>query len=253
METRQWDGKWWLPDTPEQEVAGTLTLQPDGRMVLALIGALDSHLRAAEVSKQGGTTTYSFTERSMETAGIYPRVLGRAGSKLFTLEDCFQTRRSGLGFSDHESQQLSVGQAFTEVHFEPDEPLEFHKASAWMEGLAYWVMESGLERSLEFVDGEADTRHLSGMTVRVTRLPTQTCSDGGHATVSLTHTFNVSSGDVLDCHVAEDFCFSVSVPTKEPLPNLLERLSDLQDLVSIGTGRAAAYSRVSFGHPGCLV
>lgn len=251
MDDQTWDGLWWLPDTPESKVAGTLTIE-DGRMRLALIGALDSHLTAGEAVTKDGTTTVSFTERSMERmekAGVYPRVLGQAGNDAYTLEDCFQTRRRSQMFGGLQLQQLVVGQVFKGVHFEAGEALEFSKVYAWMNGLAHWVMESGLEESVEFTKSDDGLEQHTATNLKIKPLPLKTCAGPSGATVSLGQTYGVSGDSVVERRLTQDFYFSVAFGTKQPLATVLEQLSDLQDLVTAGTDRTAAYSKVSVRHP----
>lgn len=247
---QSWDGMWWLPETPDERVAGTLTLQEDGRLRLALIGALDSGLSAGEAPvTKDGTTTVSFTERSMERAGVYSRVLGLVGQKAYTLEDCFQARRSGALFGGLQSQRLVVGQVFEGVHFEPGEALEFSKAYAWMDYLAYWVMESGLEESIEFTKDDDGLDQHSATTLRVKPLPIKTCAAPTGAAVSLGQSYGVAGDNVLERKLTQDFYVSVSYGERQPLSRLLEQLSDIQDLVAIGTGRTPGYSKLSLRHP----
>ena len=249
MDEKSWDGQWWLPQTPAEKVPGTLTVDEDGRLRLALIGALDSHLSAGEAVTEGGTTTVSFTERSMERAGVYPRILGHAGNDAFTLEDCFQTRRSSSFFGGMQFQHILVAQVLKGVWFEPGEALEFSKIYAWMDGLAYWVLESGLEESVEFTKAEDGLEHHSATTLRIASLPLKTCGGQDGATISLGQTYGVAGDSIVERRLTQDFYFSVSFDRKQPLTTLLDHLSDLQDLVSIGTGNAAAFSAISLRHP----
>lgn len=38
MENRVYKGYWWLPSVPDDQVAGTLTVEPDGDLRLELYG-----------------------------------------------------------------------------------------------------------------------------------------------------------------------------------------------------------------------
>lgn len=249
MEPVEEQGQWWLPESPERKVAGTLVISAEGTATLHLIGALRTQLESGESKTENGTTTVSFTESSIEKAGILPRILGLAGSQGYTLEDCLQTSRRGGIFGGPETQQVRANQVFRGVHFESGEGLQFQKIYVWMEWLAYWTMQTGLKEPIEFRTSEDGIEQHSATTVKITPIPAQHCVGQSGAVVTLGQTYGVAGDGVVERRLTQDLSFSVAMPTLVGLTNLLEQVSDLQDLVTIGTGRTAAHTKLELRHP----
>lgn len=246
MEKLDVDGQWWLPGNEKNPVAGHLSISPEGRVELTLIGALDSYLSAGDSSTEDGVTTTHITEDSMDRSGVYQRVLGVADNRAFTLEDNLQVHRQMIGL---ESQRIQASQAFRNVHFEGGEPLQFKKVMTDMDWLAFWVGQSGINETHEFVkDDDGSDQHKS-ITVTVSRVPPQSCPGPKGSVVTLAHGYGIDGNRVTERRLTQDFGFAVEMPTLVPIGELLDQMSDLQDLVSIGTGQIAAYSGVQFFHP----
>ncbi len=62
-------------------------------------------------------------------------------------------------------------------------------------------------------------------------------------------TYGIAGDSIRERSFTQDFYFSVQVPEVRPLPELLELAIDLQNLVSVGTGRNAAFSAIDLRHP----
>lgn len=243
------DGEWWLPEAPDEKVAGRLVVTEDGKAELTLIGALRSLFHGGDSVTTNGTTTATFTDEGRERSGVYPRILGIAGSKAFTLEDCFQVHRSTPFLGGLESERVLVSQVFRGAHFGDGEELAFTEISVWMDWLAYWVMRSGIEESIEFSAPEGDPeRHLS-TTLAIKPLEAESCQGQDGGKVVLGQSYGIAGDSVRERRLTQDFHFGVERDALVPLTTLLEQVSGLQDLVSIGTGRTAAYTEVSLRHP----
>lgn len=149
MERKQIEGQWWLPENRDSKVPGTLVIEED-RIELSLLGALRDH-RASAVAQENpdGSTAFTFTEESMEQDGVYPRILGEAGGKAYTLEDCFQTRRTNLFGGGLQTQRVNVHSVFEGLHFDPEEPVEFSEIVVKLDGLVMFVQRSGLSETIE--------------------------------------------------------------------------------------------------------
>lgn len=149
MERKQIEGQWWPPENRDSKVPGTLVIEED-RIELSLLGALRDH-RASAVAQENpdGSTAFTFTEESMEQDGVYPRILGEAGGKAYTLEDCFQTRRTNLFGGGLQTQRVNVHSVFEGLHFDPEEPVEFSEIVVKLDGLVMFVQRSGLSETIE--------------------------------------------------------------------------------------------------------
>lgn len=43
-ESAEWAGLWWLPDDPDERIPGVLRYEPEGGLVLSLIGAFEDRI-----------------------------------------------------------------------------------------------------------------------------------------------------------------------------------------------------------------
>ncbi len=242
------DGDWWIPSTPDRKVRGRLTVSEQGKGQLALVGSLRSFLEAGETATENGVATTRFTDRSMDQSGVYPRIVGYADNRSFTLEDCLQLHLS-LGLGTTESERIRVSQAYRNVEFGAGEALEFQKAYVWMDWLAFWVMRSGLEESIEWTKAEDGRDKHSATTLRITPIEPESCAGQEDATVTLGQSYGIAGNRVTERRLTQDFYFSITMPGIVDLDVLLGQVSDLQNLVSIGTGKTAAYTALQFRHP----
>ncbi len=243
-------GEWWLPEAPDRRVSGTLSVVADGRAELSLIGAFRRSEEAGEVSNDGQVTTVQFTERSLAASGLYPRIHGQAGSDAITLDDCFQTRRTGLFGGHLPTERIHVGRVLKGAWFASGEALSFHKAFVHLDWLAYWLMQSGLEESHEFKAGNEDGSEEHEATIlKIRPIPDAKFDGPEGASFTLGQSYSVQGDRVTERVLKQDFYFAVARPETVELSRLLDQISDLQDLVSIGTGRTAAFTRLVLKHP----
>jgi hypothetical protein len=252
MEAFDVDGEWWLPESPGEKVPGRLSVSAEGRAELSLIGALRSFMAGGESTTTESGTQVEFSEESIARSGVYARIVGVAGGKSFTLEDCFQTRREGQIFGGLQTERIFVNQVFRGVQFESGEALEFHKIYVWMDWLAYWVRRSGLEESIEFTTSEDGLRQRSATTIVIKPIEPESCQGEAGSTVTLGQSYGVAGDRVRERKLTQDFYFSIAMPGLTDLQTLLTRAGDLQDLVSIGTGRSAAFTSIDLRHPDIL-
>lgn len=215
------------------------------------MGALDSFFAGSESTTENGVTTTHFTELGMDRRGAYPRVIGRAGGKPYTLEDCRESKRHIGG--GYETQRLHVGQVFRGVLFETDEQLAFRRIDVEMDWMPFWVNESALEESYSYKKVEGEAEQLVGFTIEVGAIEPRSCQGQEDATVTLGHTSGISGNRVTERSLWQNFHFSITAEALLPLDSLLDQASDLQDLVAIGTGCIPAYSSVDFRHPDAVI
>jgi len=239
------DGHWWLPESPDHTVPGRLSVSDQGIANLALIGALESGASSETIVQEDGSTV-TVTEPRLDRRGVYPRILGHAGSSGYTLEDCLQTRRT-LGGID--TEEIRASQVFKDVHFGADEALEFTEIRAWMDWLVHWTAQTGLEEEYTSESSKdlGDDPILATLSIRF--IKSQTCAGGNGVTVTLGQSYGIEGDGITERRLMQDFHFRITAPGLVSLDQLLQPLSDLQDLVSIGTGRTAAYKSIELRHP----
>lgn len=248
MDAFEAEGEWWLPSAPDRKVRGRLTVSDAGEAELALIGSMRSLHEAGESVTENGVTTTRFTEASMEQSGVYPRIVGVADGRSWTLEDCLQANFT-FGFGTLETERIQVSQVYRNVAFEDGEALQFEKVYVWMDWFAFWVLRSGLEETIEWTKDEDGRDKHSATTLKVTPVEAESCAGQNGATITLGQSYGVAGNQVTERRLTQDFYFSVAAHGLVDLDVLLGQVSDLQNLVSIGTGKTAAYKDLQFRHP----
>lgn len=244
-------GQWWLPESPDTRVSGTLSISATGEAELVLIGALRSELEAGEATTdQSGNTRVVFSEETVTRSGVYPRIHGIAGSDAITLEDCLLTHRSGSIFGGLARERIHADQVFRGIHIESDSDYAYERINVWMDWLAYWVRDrSGIRENWRIIDDSGASPHLEYPALTLEPVAEEDFTGPDGITVSLGQTWAVTGDRITERRISQDFYFSVGSAELMTLTDLTEYVSELQDLVSMGTGRTAAFSRVSLIHP----
>jgi len=252
MEPFEASGQWWLPENPDHKVAGTLSVSDTGRSDLRLIGSLRSPLGVGETSAEGDVTQTVFTDKSMHAAGVFSRIAGLSGSKAFTLDDCFQTHWSGDLFGRGlDAQTIHVNQVLRGAYFEPGEALEFTTLIVRMDWLVYWVLLGGITESVTVQNPDDTNASMKPIEHVLTIKPVDPLDlEGpGGAAIQLAQMYGLDGDHITERRLTQDFYFVVGFPDVVPLQDLLSQAGALQDLVSIGTGKVAAFKEVSLRHP----
>lgn len=124
------------------------------------------------------------------------------------------------------------------VWLELGDPANFHKITFELDYLESWAATTGVTANLQApTDGGPGT-----YVAAATKLPSQTTS-GPHGTVvALHHVPRFVTGEGIS--ISEQFCFTIEASAPQPLTTLIAWASDVQDLVSIGTGQVAAFHAV---------
>lgn len=209
-------GWFWLPDDPENKLPGLLTFSARDGGELRLLGAFErlDHLR-------GG-------------AGLH-RVLGEAGSQGFTLENCFQRRRT-LGSQNE--QVLFVNYLIRDLHYDPDEELRFARVTFRLTRLRGWLGMSGIEHA-----SDASENNVQGYTVSVRKMPSIVAALNG-GTLTVDHGIGVGMKDPGTSTVSQVFNVTIALDGPRPLSELLAVVSDFQDLVSVGASKSACFDHL---------
>ena len=237
-------GQWWLPERENHKVSGTLKYDPISGASLHLIGALRDLFESARSATDNGETTLHITQGSLETSGIYPRIHGVAGSKAFTLVDCFQSYSSGL-MNGGGIERIHVSRFLRGAIFAPDEELAATDLSLRIKYLGHYIDRSGIEKR-ELLATEKGVAHswLKGKD-----LATESVSLSNGDTVNLAHWVGMSGDGISEFKMTQEFRFQISSSALRSMDELIHVASDIQDLVSITTDRAAPFVQLSFSHP----
>lgn len=250
MESFEVSGQWWLPENPDNKVAGTLVVAEDGSSELQLIGSLRSYMEGGESVTENGHTVTTFSQKSLRDAGVYPRIHGFAGGKSFTLDDCFQTHWSSNLFGGGlDSQRIHVYQVFRGVLFEQGEKLEFTTLFVTMDWLAYWVQRGGISEEVTFKEAEASGLRPIQHVLTIKPVEDEVFSGLKGTTIKLRQSYGLDGDNITEKRLSQDFLFAIEADGLVPLSDLLSQAGALQDLVSMGTGKVAAFKEVKLRHP----
>lgn len=241
LESFEAQGEWWLPEAADQRIFGTLKFDPVAGAELSLAQSLRSIFDTGEKTEKDGTVTTSITMESMAESGTYPRIHGDVNGFEFTLEDCFRREGSLLGGPE----TVHVNAILKNVLVDAQEVPSGNAVSASFRYLTDWV--SGPDIGEEYQTG--DGPGVEGIRLNVERLPKDTATADSGAEVVLSHRVGVTGNGVIKRSLWQRYGVRIDTPEVRPIEDLVDLVSDVQNLVSIATGRTAEFGHVSFWHP----
>lgn len=220
-------GQFWLPDHEDHQVAGVLTFRPDDGGQLALIGSLDLEAELLNASSKD-----------------YSRILGADEKHLYTLDGCLRTR-STINFRGFGSRQgFYVGRIIRGYALAKDQAVMVDGLAVWMANLIDWVRIDGLsERSFsDDPHGPIRRWEISG--------DWQPSLSGTFpaGNLHLKHQLAKVPAEIHGLTLTQDNYLKLEFAGELPLDDALDYASDLQDLVSIATGRVAGYQAIQLFH-----
>ena len=221
------DGLFWLPDHPDDKVAGRLEFDQVRGGELNLIGAFGD-IRALT----NGSRDYS-------------RIVGVAGKRLLTLEECRQSHR-GIESPGLVRQRFRVGFILAGAHFEPGEVLEFTSVAVTIDNIEEWIGQSGFSTEIE---QDASTRDLTRITMEYRPIPRESIQFSG-GTLELGFTYSFSDDIPRSTKISQGCHFRVRPTALSALkPDLLRYAGALEDLLTLGVGETAFLDEVWLTHP----
>jgi len=244
-------GHWWLPERADHKVPGILKFSADRGAELELLGSFRSLLELGERTEGDGVVNVEMTEDALQLSGRYPRLHGQAEGKPYTLDDCFATGSSWPVFGEGGSQVINVGRILRGAIFERDEALEAIAVSFAITYLNHWLSETGITEQWNFgKDGAPLGEGIPEFRLEAFAKPDRKVTTGDGRTVTLQHRVGME-GDRIDRRsLTQSFYWRVdSAGGKVPIDDALDWASDLQDLISICSHKAAGFEFVQFLHP----
>lgn len=119
-------GYWWLPETPDERIAGTLTYTPQKGATLELFG--------------------SFAQATADFAGFGPEIVwGESDHGVVTLHDCVLTH---LSVGSTNNSRLRARNVFLGYHFASESDMNFEKLFVRYSNLDEWINRSGFDRKV---------------------------------------------------------------------------------------------------------
>ena len=129
-----YEGLWWIPERPDDYIAGTLNISPDEGITLRLMGAFERE------SEQFNPPFHSIDV-----------ILGRLlGGRQFTLCGCRQSHRTHDGLEYH---RYRIETALDGAHIPSLDQAEFNEISIRYTHLMDWLRNVGLGDPKETQDG----------------------------------------------------------------------------------------------------
>ncbi len=242
-------GHWWLPESPNRKVPGTLTFSSEAGGELTLIGALRTMLEEGERTTKDGTVTISMTDAAMEASGQYGRILGEASNDNYTLDDCFRVRSTNGLFSGQALETIHVNRVLKGALFEPDEPLEATGVTFGTQHLADWIMETGISEQVAWREDNLPLTEEPRFRLEARDLPERHLVSSRGYTVRLQHQLRMHGDARQERCLSQYFFWRIDFPDELSMDSLVDLASDLQDLVSVATNRPAAFEFMDFWHP----
>lgn len=248
-------GKWWLPEAPDRKISGRLTFDPEKGGELTLGGVLRTMLETAEPikDKEGNVVGGAVTADSLEKAGTYDRIVGEADESAFTLEDCFQIRRTGMLLGEQGgTQTLFVNQILQGASFEPGEAISGHQLIAHLDHFKYWPLRTGIVEEQIFRDSDSASSSDPFVTLHMQRVEPLTFKDDDGTEFGIHQEFRVTGDRVASRSLTQNFVLTIGVTEAQPIEDLLRQLRVVQDFASIGLNRSASTRHIVLKHPDCF-
>lgn len=246
LEVFEGGGHWWLAGSPDHRISGTLRIDERGQATLSLIGSLRDLMHGAtETVNPDGSISREASGRNFEQSGAYGRVLGQIGSREYTLDGCRRASFTTNLFQGIPTETLTASRVYSGVWLAQGEEALFDEAEIELQWLAFWLRESALREQFKFVDGGIPEE------VRLSAIPLdkRSCRPWKGWTVSLEHSIGVSGDQVTSRSLTQAYSLSVRTRKVVPVDDLLNVVSDLASLVSIGVHRPVGIDKVTLTNP----
>lgn len=235
MEAFEAPGRWWLPGNPNDRLSGTLVCDDDGNVMLKLIGAFAGVANDVKV-------TSGITIRQPD-GDSYTRLLGQSGGDLYTLDNCFRRRYDPLRGETSE-QIIVVGQALRGAHFDAGEAFEFNSLTIRLAGMQYWVQRGAIDQTSRWAEDQT-SGNLDRHSLTVEPMRPRHFKGPHDLTVTLSQSTGWTGDGFTHKTLSQDFPITIRSEKLVTLDVLMAEASAVQDLVSIGLGRVAAFTQVT--------
>lgn len=231
-EAAEWQGLWWLPDAPDEQVPGILRYDGEGHLVLSLIGAFEERIF---LPRAPGVIDV------LEGVRTWDVIHGVAQQREITLLGCIPTgsrRTRGAWVESPDTQIVCATTAIIGAHVSGEKDAAFAAAEISVEDLTLWAATSVFSCYHGYRDGMPDgTGTISVKPVETQRVNVEV------AEYSLVHTHVLPrlgycrGAEVGRMHDTASICVRRAEPFA--LRTALKAASLVQDLIALATHRAA--------------
>jgi hypothetical protein len=120
-------GYFWLPESEERKIPGTLTISDGGNIELEVVGLFDDSVEALNDNDDLG------------------RIIGHVEKDgMVTLDNCFYTKKN-FSFGGISKSKLCVSRVLSGKAYKKDEPFTFNSISFSVDCFDEWVRVSGIQ------------------------------------------------------------------------------------------------------------
>ena len=226
MEALDIEGLFWRPGEPDQKIAGRLTFNETDGAILNLTEPFSV--------PTGDKRRAAFTPRSLDKEPV--RIVGSAGGRLLTLDDCQETEYK-MDRTSVVRRRYYVYMVLSGAHFPEGEPLAFNSVTVRLRHMKEWVNCSGID----VVHGCEDSVHISYTPIK----PYVTNTSWGELAVTFPWKFQHS---FFESVVEQDCSATFRFATAQRLENIFRYSSSLWHLVTIGVDSPTSILSMTLSH-----
>jgi hypothetical protein len=231
LQSFEYRGLWWLPEAPEQKIAGVLAFTQEA-ISLELIGALP---RPEPIPDESGEIDWPAGPLARD------RILGLATSgKAFTLENC-QATHFNLSSPGLITERFAPGLVIEGAHYAAGEAVLFDELSLRYTQLDAWVATSGFKETFAEVDGD--------VTIDVSfRAPEHVVVQLPQATIEIGFAWNRGGGGAplgTQVTLQQQAGFVLRFPKPTPLDQALDFVYQLRNFLALGVGRPVTPTKIT--------
>ena len=235
LEPRTYEGRWWLPDDPDDKVTGTLHFSQDD-IQLELMGAFRQAV-SLSVPAPGEVVAFG---RDFGRLPDQPRITGVIrGEQFVSLEQCtgFGVEAMIPARGDHDLTTTTYRPRFVLVgaRYEPDEEVLFDEVSVRFSDLEIWVARSGFSQSeLTYGDGG-----VTAVTVKYQQLdPIEVRIDDDTALrVEFPWSSGALAGFRTESRITQGASFRLRFGTPGNIERALTYVTQLRGFLALAVGR----------------
>lgn len=204
-------GYFWLPDTPDKKIPGTLTIEDGGNIELEIVGHFYNDIK------------------SVHEENTFDRIVGEIEHDGYiTLDRCFYLQKN-MSFGNSISKStLHVHQALSGIAYDKDEDITFNSVSFSMDCLDEWVHISGF--SVETV--------LEYYVTTIRYIPPEKISfsltNGMELEIGFSHTFP-SGANITEAKITQKAYFKLKSEELKPLNDFVKVIYKLTHFICFAT------------------
>lgn len=221
MEEFEGMGAFWLPEKPDDVLTGNLSFDHEKGIRLTVVG--------------------DFSEDPFDTAQRFDRIVGFAGKKQVTLDDC-EPGSSSITIPGVKTQEYLVERMWLGHHFTAQDDTAFTGATVTFDDLPVWVGRSMIQVSHRY----CDNRFLHA-TAKFERLDSE-IEEYERGTLTLGFSGSLGGEPVVEYRMRSHPYLRINRPEETGYEEFLTEISRIQDLITICTDRPCGIRSIHFEH-----